>query len=324
MKYALHLTAQDWTSFRRRASRADDGGFSHLWIAETPFFAYDPYIALAEAARATRSCMLGPGCTNVVLRHEILAASALASIDALAPGRVVCGLGSGDRAVRLLGKKPTRIDDMRLAVDRMRRFWRGEDVDYDGSHVRLSWPANELPVYLFAEGARSLALGGETADAVVVGSGIDPGIVEWSAGCIDRGVSESGRSERPDVWYACLASIAQDKQRAMDAIRPRLANRVRHNFMAAPELVPPEHKADFERLLAAFNLSEWHQQNQAGLVTDYMVERFALAGTVGDIVAQSRELERLGVTGLLLNFPVGDFDERLETFVTEVMPAAAA
>lgn len=324
MKLGIHLTAQDWDTFRRQCARAEDVGFTHLWLAETPFFARDSYIALAEAVRATRQCLVAPGCTNVVLRHEVLAASGLASVDAIAPGRVICGIGSGDRAVRLLGRHPTPVAETRQVIGRMRQFWRGEEVEYEGQTVQSAYSAEPLPVYIFAEGVRTLALAGETADGVVVGSGIDEGIVSWALGNIRKGMAVTERAAPPETWFACFASIHSDIALARDAIRPRLANRVRHNVMAAPGLVPAEHRAECDRLLQAFDLKQWHKPAQASLVTDYMVDRFTLAGPPETVLARLRELAASGVDGVVVNFAPADFDAQVDRFARDIIAAAAA
>lgn len=325
MKFGIHLTAQNWDTFRRQCAVAEDAGFTHLWLAETPFFARDSYIALAEAIRATRHCRVAPGCTNVVLRHEALAASGLASVDSLDPGRVVCGIGSGDRAVRLLGRRPTPVAETRNVIARMRQYWRGEEVDYDGHTVQPAYRGEPLPIYLFAEGVRTLTLAGETADGVVVGSGIDDGIVSWALDHVRRGMATAERTEPPDTWFACFASVDADVRVARAAIRPRLANRVRHNFMAAPDLVPEEHRAECERLLQAFDLNQWHQQSQAALVTDYMVDRFTLAGPPEAVLERLRQLAASGVDGVVVNFPPADFDTQVDHFSRQVIaPVRAA
>lgn len=324
MKFGIHLTARDWDVFRRQCALAEDAGFTHLWLAETPFFARDSYVALTEALRATRTCCVAPGCTNVVLRHEALAASGLASVDSLDPGRVICGIGSGDRAVRLLGQHPTPVAQMRKVIARLRQFWAGEEVDYDGPIVRPGYRGNPLPVYLFAEGVRTLALGGEVADGVVVGSGIDEGIVSWALDHVRKGMDSGERSVPPDMWFACFASVDPDVAVARDAIRPRLANRVRHNYMAARELVPEEHRPAFERLLQSFDLKQWHEQEQAALVTDFMVDRFTLAGPPESVLERLDRLTKLGVDGVVVNFPPDDFDAQVDRFARQVIEPVGA
>ena len=84
------------------AVKAEELGFSSFWVYDTPMLHGDPFMALALCAKATSRIRLGVGVTSPALRSVPAAANHFASLNALAPGRVICGIGTGNTARRTL------------------------------------------------------------------------------------------------------------------------------------------------------------------------------------------------------------------------------
>lgn len=82
---------------------AEKRGFSHAWLYDSQMLASDVYAALALSAVQTKTIVLGPGVTNPMSRIAPQTACAIASINALAPGRTILGIGTGNTARRTLG-----------------------------------------------------------------------------------------------------------------------------------------------------------------------------------------------------------------------------
>ncbi len=89
------------------AVQAEELGLRSFWVNDTPMVHGDPFVALSLCAKATRRIRLGIGVTSPGLRSAPAAASAFASLNALAPGRIICGVGTGNTARRTLGMQPT-------------------------------------------------------------------------------------------------------------------------------------------------------------------------------------------------------------------------
>lgn len=80
------------------AARAEELGFDSGWAGDHLQYhapALEPYGALAAVAARTRSLRLGFGVMLLALRSPVWVAKQLATLDALAPGRVVLGVGAG-------------------------------------------------------------------------------------------------------------------------------------------------------------------------------------------------------------------------------------
>src|SRR3954471_22778047 len=85
---------------------AEELGYERLWVADSPMIWSDPYATLALVARATTRVQIGTGVAVAGLRLAPLPAPPHATINRLAPGRVFGGIGSGNTAMRILGRKP--------------------------------------------------------------------------------------------------------------------------------------------------------------------------------------------------------------------------
>src|SRR5947207_2423117 len=92
--------ARSVDAFAADVKRAEALGWDAAWQPDSQLRRRDTYVLLAAAARATERIMLGPLLANPVNRHPSVTASSIATIDELAPGRVLLGWGVGDAAAR--------------------------------------------------------------------------------------------------------------------------------------------------------------------------------------------------------------------------------
>ena len=102
MRFALNrldLTGPE--AFAQAAKRAEKLGWGMGLTPVNPLKVADPYVSLALAAQATSDIQLGTLLDNPVLRHPSVLAGSICTVAGLAPGRIHCGLGTGDTAVRM-------------------------------------------------------------------------------------------------------------------------------------------------------------------------------------------------------------------------------
>lgn len=117
--------------------RAEELGLHSFWVNDTPMVHGDPFIALALCAKATGRIRLGIGVTSPALRSAPAAASALASLNALAPGRIICGVGTGNTARRTLGMRPTTAATLEHFTAALQDLCAGRSPEYrEGDRVR--------------------------------------------------------------------------------------------------------------------------------------------------------------------------------------------
>ncbi|MFQ5860337.1 MAG: LLM class flavin-dependent oxidoreductase [Dehalococcoidia bacterium] len=321
VRFSLHLVPDDLELLVKRARYAEESGFNQVWVAESHLTCRDLYIALTLCVLNTSRVKIGPGVTNPVLHDNSITASTMGTLDELAGGRTLLGIGSGDTPVYTLGRQMASLETMRNSVRQTRGLLRGEEVDYNGVRVSLRWCQRDIPIYLSAEGPKTLQLAGEIADGVIVGSGVYRETVDWATGNLRKGMeTRDPPLGELDIIFGAMCSVDQDGHAAREKLRARVANRANHNFRRTLESVPPEHRAEVQRLLDNFDVSDWRSPKHIPLITDYILDRFAITGTPEKCVERIRQLESYGVQSIMIDPPSQDFDQSLELFAREVLP----
>ena len=164
------------------ARHAEELGYQRVFLPDSPALYGDVWIAVAEAAAATRTIGLGTGVLVPSLRHVAVTAAAIAHIEAMAPGRLEVALGTGFTARRMFGKPAIRLAEFETYVEQLRALLRGDDVEVDGKVVRLMHPPGvvappplETPLILAAGGPKTLALAQRIGDGVMCAAVVTPG-----------------------------------------------------------------------------------------------------------------------------------------------------
>src|SRR5256885_16949069 len=103
------------------ARLAEDVGFSLVGVADSQSVFREMYATMALCAQATRRVRIGPSVTNPITRHPAVAASGIATIDEIAPGRAFFGIGSGESAILNLAERPATLADMPAYFEAGRR-----------------------------------------------------------------------------------------------------------------------------------------------------------------------------------------------------------
>ncbi len=210
------------TEIARCVGAAETAGFDVAWIPDSQFLWRDVWATMAVAAASTSTIALGTCVTNVETRHASVTAAAAATIEELAPGRTILGLGTGDSAIKTLGLRPTRLGRMREQLALIRALLAGGSAEFDGRPMRLRRPASTpVPLYMAATAPKALALAGEIADGVIVVRGLSPSLIARTVEQIGDGARRGGRRpEGVDVCFGTLCHIADDELEAVRAVKP--------------------------------------------------------------------------------------------------------
>ncbi|HJP15143.1 MAG: LLM class flavin-dependent oxidoreductase [Nitrospinota bacterium] len=256
----------------------------------------DIYVMLALMARETKRAQIGTSVTNFVTRHIMTTVNAMASVDDLAEGRVMIGFGAGDTPLYSVGLKSSSLNAMREGLIAARALLNGEPVELGGTPVTSNWRKPHLPIFLAADGPRTLELAGELADGVILGSGITPEVVSWARGHIAAGAERAGRRpEEIELWLNAIVHIEEDGAAARETVRPRLCTRANHNFRLGMNAVPVEEREGVERFRANYDeLNIGAGSPNAKFITDYMIDRFAVVGSPDECLDRFREIAGLG------------------------------
>ena len=143
-------------------------GFDSVWIPDSQLLWRDTFVALALAAASTKRITLAPGVTNLVTRHVTVVASAVRTIQELAPGRFTLALGAGRSAADMAGAAHTPTRELAESLRALRALLSGQPWSFAGRPQRLTGAAGTYPVYLGAGGPRNVRLAGAEADGIIL------------------------------------------------------------------------------------------------------------------------------------------------------------
>jgi 5,10-methylenetetrahydromethanopterin reductase len=128
--------------------RAEELGFSHAWFYDTPLLNAEPFAAMAVAAMKTSRIKLGTGVMIPSNRLAPVAACGLATLNALAPGRILFGVSTGFTGRRTMGMKPITLARMAKYIDVVQALLAGEmtELDSEGEIHKIRFLNPELGV----------------------------------------------------------------------------------------------------------------------------------------------------------------------------------
>jgi probable F420-dependent oxidoreductase len=160
----------------------------------------DPFVALAVMATVTERVLLGTGICLVAQREPIVTAKAVATLDALAGGRFVLGIGFGwneDEIAHHRVSMAERRDITREHMLAMQELWREETAEFHGRYVELS-PSWSWP--------KPVSGAGRAGVPVLIGGAAGPKLFAQVAEYADGWIPIGGRGVRaalPDLHRAC-------------------------------------------------------------------------------------------------------------------------
>ena len=289
-------------------------GFDHLWLTDSSLHARNSYTYLALAAMRSTRLTLGTAVTNPLTRHPAITAAAAATVDEISDGRMILGIGAGDRPLLALGMKPASVDSLRASIGAIRALWGGGHVDVEDAafslrDAHLRFPARpDIPIFISASGPRMLELAGEIADGVILLVGLFPEALAWALEHIDRGADKGGR-DRPHIAVFAYGAIDDDEDRALESARsiaawfPQTAPMICELAGLSPSLIQEVKTryagGEFQEAAAA-----------ASLLPDAFVRRVALAGNADQAREHIASAHEAGADSINV-FPLGD--GRMET-----------
>ena len=304
--------------------QAEKGGFSNLWITDH-FNNRNVYATLAAASIYTNKIILGPGVTNPFMANPVFTAQAVATLEEMAPGRVVLGIGAGDKTtldtVGVEMQKP--LTSIQEAVVIIRGMLNGETVSHEGDVFRVAgakflFKTRRIPVYVGAQGPKMLALAGRIGDGVLINA-CHPKDVEYAVSCVKEGINEAGRKQdEVDVAAYTSFSVHQDQKKANKAAVPPVS------FIVAgsPPQLLERHGVDVAKareIREALKANDWGRA--FGEVTPEMISAFSVSGTPQMCTERIAELLKAGITQFVIGSPIGaNVRESIELVTREIFP----
>ena len=310
------------------ARLAESLGYPEIWTNEN-----GPYRGIFSVASTiaanTATARIGLGIVNPFHRHPSVIAMEAAALDEASGGRLMLGIGAAQWNLRNLGEADERTrrpyTSTVEAIQIIRALLRGEPVPASeqftiSPQARLDFEPlrRDLPVYAGAVNERMLRAAGAYADSVELGAIMSTGYVRWAIGVIGHGAADADREAAQDIAAPLMVSVGVDAKAAREAVKPGLAY-----YLYRVEKVVYEHSgADAGDIARVRELTtERGASAGAAVVTDEIIDTFAVAGDTRLAVRRFREYAEAGLRGLIIqHVPGPDRVEGLNLIAKEVVP----
>ncbi|MGV9287271.1 TIGR03842 family LLM class F420-dependent oxidoreductase [Streptomyces sp. NPDC003719] len=316
--------------------RAERNGFTHGWTFDSAVLWQEPFVIYSQILAHTTRLKVGTMVTNPGTRTWEVTASTFATLNDMYGNRTVCGIGRGDSAMRVAGRKPNTLARISEAMRVVRALGRGEEADLGGGTVvRFPWikPGAELPVWMAAYGPKALRMTGEEADGFILQLA-DPYLTEYMVRAVKDAAAAAGRD--PSDVTVCVAApayvTADDSPEALAHAREQcrwfggmVGNHVADLVAKYGEhsAAVPDELTDYIKAREGYDYAHHGRSGNPDtrFVPDEIVDRFCLIGPVEKHIEKLTALRALGVD----QFAVYDMHDAQEAVIdaygTHIIPA---
>ena len=332
MKFGITLRPDERLPASRAvdlAKRAEANGFAYGWIFDSHVLWQEPYPLLTLMGAGTTEMRLGTCVTNPATRDVTVTASVLATLNGITGGRMDLGIGRGDSARRVMGKKPTTVAYMEECCRIIRALTAGEKITLDGTDIEMPWATHgPVPIWVAGYGPIALGAAGRVADGVILQLA-DPDIIRWCMGFVRVGAEEAGRDPNTiEVMAAAPAYISDDLAVARDRVRwfpAMVSNHVVDLINKYPKDDLPEALWKYVEKREGYDYRHHAEvgSDNARFVTDEITDQFAIVGPPSAHRERLAQLRDAGVTQFNIYLMSGDEEDCLDVYGRDVIPEAA-
>ncbi|MFP3987048.1 TIGR03842 family LLM class F420-dependent oxidoreductase [Streptomyces sp. E11-3] len=314
--------------------RAERNGFRYGWTFDSAVLWQEPFVIYSRILEHTEKLTVGPMVTNPGTRTWEVTASTFATLNDMYGNRTICGIGRGDSAMRVAGRKPNTLARLGEAIGVIRDLAEGREADVGGQTLRLPWVRDgKLPVWMAAYGPKALALAGQKADGFILQLA-DPFLTEWMIKAVRDAAEAAGRD--PAAVKICVAAPAyvsdDDSPQALAHAREQcrwfggmVGNHVADlvaKYGEHSDLVP-EALTEYIKARKGYDYSHHGRAGNpdTAFVPDEIVDRFCLIGPASAHIEKLQALRELGVDQFAV-YAMHDAREAvIDTYGSEIIPA---
>ncbi|MEU5750849.1 TIGR03842 family LLM class F420-dependent oxidoreductase [Streptomyces sp. NPDC047829] len=316
--------------------RAERNGFRYGWTFDSAVLWQEPFVIYSQILAGTTTLKVGPMVTNPGTRTWEVTASTFATLNDMFGNRTVCGIGRGDSAMRVAGRRPNTLARISDAMKVIRALARGEEADLGGGTVvRFPWirPGAELPVWMAAYGPKALKMTGEQADGFILQLA-DLYLTEYMVRTVKDAAVAAGRD--PSEVTVCVAGpayvTADDSPEALAHAREQcrwfggmVGNHVADlvDKYGAHSAAVPEELTGYIKARQGYDYAHHGRSGNPDtrFVPDEIVDRFCLIGPADRHIEKLKALRALGVDQFAL-YDMHDAQEAvIDAYGTHVIPA---
>jgi len=342
---------QSW----KHAVLAEQLGYSHAWFADSHMIYSDVYASMALAAEHTKTIKLATGVAVAGTRIAPVIAHSIATINRLAPGRVILGIGTGHTARRVMGMPAVSLREFRETLTVCRGLLHGEEVEYregerkrqirflhlDKGYVDVTHP---VPIHVAASHPKALEVVGELADGFTTFLySPDPAQFSWTLDQVRKGAEKHGRVLQDFYTSAISMPCVMRQGETLDSSRvraltgPYVMTMVHYLYEAVKraEDIPPAYQEIFHAYQAHVEQMQtpadrryqevhdghaiYTRPDEERFVTSRMIEESCLVGSREEIIRRIRAFAEAGLNQFIILPPWGHVEETMVEFAREII-----
>lgn len=338
---------------------AEQLGYSDLWVADSQMLWSDCYATMALLADRTSRIRIGTGVAVAGSRPAAVTAAAHATINRIAPGRVFCGIGTGNTAMRIMGHKPISIAEFDDHLATLRHLLDGEEAEvrWRGATAPTRHLMSDtgfvaftprIPMYVSAFGPKAMALAAQHGDGLITSVSPRPEAVDAMWNRLRTAAAGSGRAIDPSTFLTASLTtmVVLEPGEAVDSDRvkadagafaiaslhysyeqwrqygrrpPPFLADIWDDYTAMLDEVPAERL--HLRIHEGHNC--WVVPEEERFVTKALLEASCLIGTADQLADRLRDLEAAGLRQVVILPPLAVKERILRDVATQVMPRLA-
>ena len=307
------------------AVEAEQAGLDSVYVTEAW---RSGFVGLSAIAAATERVEIGPYILNAYARSAWITAMSAVDLDELSGGRLVLGVGSGNRHINedwqgIPQERPVRkMGEYVTLLKKAVGTRLGETLQWEGQMHRMNWPPavaplrTSIPVYLAALYPQMTAVAGRVADGLALGALLSADYIQDEMKPrFRKAAAAAGRD--PDalgVYFAPFVSVGEDRDAARHAAR-----------MAVCHLYSPLPHPYYDHVLreqgfavaadaCARHVPEGRVEHAAEGITDEMLDTVAIAGSMAECRAGLDRFEGVVDQALMVNVGYGGASQ--DTLIT--------
>lgn len=281
---------------------ARDRGLGSVWLHDS-YFERDAVTYASAIAAQTSEIKVGLGAVNPFTRHPVLLAMTVSALDEMAPGRIVCAIGSA---------LPLRLAQMQIpydpqmgvervgeAMDTMRALWRGERLPPVSDKLPplqpMFPPVHHTPLYVAGYRKAMVELAGRKGDGYLARPAESAVSLKVILRNLGRAAADAGRDAADITVSGYLLTLIEESRR-------EALNRAKREpfviYMMSILSDVSMRRAGFDpslrdEIAAAWRAEEYHRAAEA--IPDELLDAFILCGTANDVAERCEEFHDAGM-----------------------------
>ena len=309
--------------------QAENAGFKYCWFYDSHILWRESFVSMAMCIEHTSTMRFGPCVTNPNTRDWSLAASLFGSLAKQSDGRFDIGVGRGDSAVRVMGKKPAKLAKLEEFVHVIKSLIRGEKAHYGECPEPVTFPWSngyELPVWVAAYGPKALSTAGRVGDGLILQIA-EPQIVRWlTEKAINAGIEAGRDMSKYRVMVAAPAytgplDYSLEKVKWFPAMVGNHVADIVNKYGSDTDEVPKS-LTSYIKNRKGYDYSKHGQSDNPFLdfITDDVVESFCILGEPEDHVRKLKVLQECGATQFNIYLDNGDEEKIIADYGEKIIP----